>query len=155
VARIFGIDETVVSKSWIRGGLLQAKRAAFRQGPHYMWLVEGDAVDRFIVENGQYVDVDKMPDSPYRDIAERHRWYSVVDVERLTGKDHHSLNTSLRKGVYRGARRGTHWYVPAEELPRIRARVLRIGRWTTLDAVRREREIRLERRRNRRNGLAA
>ena len=61
------------------------------------------------------------------------------EIERLTGKDPSSLAKSLRLGVYRGVKRGTHWYVPASELPRIRARVLRVGRWTTLERVRYER----------------
>ena len=155
VARIFGVDDSVVSKVWIRRGLLAAKKAAFRQGPHRMWLVEDEAIERFITEHGQYVDPDKMPDSPYRAIAERHRFYSLPAIERMTGKDHHSLVTSLSKGVYRGVKRGTHWYVPAEEVPKIAARVIRVGRWMTLDQVRRERESRLELRRNRRKGVAA
>lgn len=155
VARIFGVDETTVSKVWIRRGLLAAKRGAFRQGPHRMWLVEDLALERFIIEHGQYVDPDKMPDSLYRELAEQHRFYSLPAIERMTGKDHHSLVTSIRRGVYRAVKRGTHWYVPADEVPKIAARVLRVGRWMTLDEVRREREAKLERRRNRRKGVAA
>lgn len=155
VAGIFGIDESVVSKVWIRRGLLDAKRAAFIQGRHPMWLVDDAAIERFIREHGQYVDPDKMPDSRFRDLAREHRFYSLPAIERMTGKDHHSLSTSLRKGVYRGVKRGTHWYVPADELPRIAERVIRVGRWMTLSQVRREGEARLELRRNRRKGVAA
>jgi hypothetical protein len=155
VARIFGIDESVVSKVWIRRGLLPAKKGAFRQGPHRMWLVDERDVETFIREHGQYVDVAKMPDSPYRTLAAQHRFYSLPAVERITGKDHHSLSTSLRKDIYRGVKRGTHWYVPADELPKIHARVLRVGRWTSLAQIRHEREARLELRRNRRKGAAA
>ena len=155
VSRIFGIDESTVSKVWIRRGLLPAKKAAFRQGPHRMWLVDDDALERFIIEHGQYVDPDKMPDSPFRDLAGQHRFYSLPAIERMTGKDHHSLSTSLRKGIYRGVKRGTHWYVPADELPKITGRILRVGRWMTLAQIRQEREDRLERRRNRRKGVAA
>lgn len=155
VARIFGVDDGVVSKSWIRSGLLDARRGAFRQGPHAMWLIEDAAIERFIRNHGQYVDPDRMPDSHFRDLACRHRFYSLPEVEHLTGRDSHSLATSLRKGLYSGVKRGTRWYVPASELPRIASRVLRVGRWTTLARVRHERELRLAERRNRRKGLAA
>lgn len=155
VAGIFGVDETVVSKVWIRRGLLAAKRGAFKQGPHRMWLVQDADLERFIRDHGQYVDVDKMPDSPFRDLALANRFYSLPQIERDYGRDQSSLSTSLRRGVYRGVKRGTRWYVPADELPKIASRVIRVGRWTTLDQVRREREERLMRRRNRRKGLAA
>jgi len=154
VARLCGADNTTVTKTWIRRGLLPAKRGAFRQGPHQMWLIDEADLERFIVEHGQYVDPDKMPDSPYRDLAMQHRFYSLPEIERMTGKDHHSLSTSLRKGVYRGVKRGSHWYVPADELPKIAGRVIRVGRWMTLAQVRAEREARLELRRNRRKGVA-
>ena len=155
VAGIFGVDESVVSKVWIRRGLLHAKRAAFRQGPHRMWLITSDDLSAFIEQHGQYVDVEKMPDSPYRSLAERHRFYSLPAIERLTGRDHHSLATSIRRGVYPAVKRGAYYYIAAEYLPLIRSRVLRVGRWMTLEQVRREREARLERRRNRRKGVAA
>jgi hypothetical protein len=154
VARIFGVDESIVSKTWIKRGLLPATKGAFRQGPHHMWLVDDEAVEGFIRQHGQYVDPEKMPDSPYRSLALQHKWYSLPAIERLTGKDQASLSTSLRRGVYRAAKRGTHWYIPAAELPRIAGRVLRVGRWTTLAQVRREREERLARRRNQRKGIS-
>lgn len=120
-----------------------------------MWLVEDEGIEAFIRDHGQYVDVDKMPDSPFRDLAMQHRFYSLPEIERLIGKDQASLSTSLRKGVYRGVKRGTHWYVPVDELPKIAGRVLRVGRWMTLAQVRTEREARLERLRNLRKGVAA
>jgi hypothetical protein len=155
VARMFGADESTVSKIWIKRGLLKAERAAFRQGSHYMWLVQPEDIEAFIVEHGQYVDVERMPESAYRDLAEQHRFYSQPEIERLTGKEPRSLATSIRRGVYPAARRGTHLYISAEYLPLIRSRVLRVGRWTSLAKVRYEREAQLERKRNRRKGVAA
>jgi len=47
------------------------------------------------------------------------RWFSVAEVESRVGQSAHLLLPALKAGEYRGARRGSHWYVAAEELPRI------------------------------------
>lgn len=156
VAHIFGIDASVVAKVWIRRGLLRATRGAFRQGPYHIWLITEEAVEAFIRNHGQYVDVEKMPDSPYRDLADQHRFYSVPDVCQLTGRSQSALNLALVVGRYRAAKRGVRWYIPADELPRIALRAhlgpASLGR---RQQVRRERMARLELRRNQRKGLAA
>jgi helix-turn-helix protein len=170
VAEIFGIDPGTVVKVWIRRGLLPAypggrkgrsprgARAARRSslGRVAHWVIQSVDVERFIRHHGQYVDVDKMPASPYRDLAEQHRFYSVPDVVRLTGRSQSSLNVSLARGLYRAVKRGPHWYVPADELPRIAQRAhLGPASPTHIRERRRLREQTLELRRNRRKGVAA
>lgn len=155
VAEIFGIDPGTVSKVWIRRGLLRARRG-YLQGPTRVWVVQEREVERFIRDHGQYVDVDNMPDSIYRDLAEQHRFYSLPEVVRLTGRHPHALSLALRRGIYRGAKRGTHWYVPAGELPRIASRGhLGPASRERISRVRRKLDQELELRRNRRKGVAA
>ena len=55
-------------------------------------------------------------------------------------------------GAYRAEMRGPHWYVPAEELPRI-AEAVDPWRRQHLSILQREREERLLRRRNKRKGV--
>lgn len=106
--------------------------------------------------HGQYVDVEKMPPSVYRDLAERHRFYSVPEVCRLTGRHPHALTKALLEGRFAGVKRGPHWYVPAAELPLI-ARRGHLGRADGMRVMRARARYdeRLESRRNRRKGVAA
>lgn len=118
VAQIFGIDAGTVGKTWVRRGLIASVRP-FRQGPHDVHLIDPLAVERFIVEHPEHVDVEKMPDSPYRDMAGRDPWISLVEVHRLTGRDHHAVARMIGAGAIRGRRRGAHWYMPAADVPLI------------------------------------
>ena len=150
VAEIFGVDPTTVV-SWIEKRVLRGTRA-YAVGPNQTWLVSEDSVEEFIKHRGQYIDFDKMPDSYYRDLAEQHRWYSLADVERLVGQSPHLLRPALKAGIYRGALRGPHWFVLGVELPRI-AEVTDVWRRQHVAILQREREERLERRRNKRKGV--
>jgi len=94
----------------------------------------------------------RMADSWYRDLAAKHRWYSVAEVESRVGQSAHLLLPALKAGEYRGARRGSHWYVAAEELPRI-ADATDIWRRQHLAILKRERVERLQRRRDKRKGI--
>ena len=150
VSEIFGVDPTTVLH-WIEKGLLAARRAYF-VGPNRTWLIAEDAVERFIVDDGQHFDFNKLPDSYYKDLAAQHRWYSLAEVERLVGESPHKLREALKAGCYRGALRGPHWYVAGQELPRI---AVGTDAWRRqhLHILRRERDERLQRRRTKREGV--
>lgn len=160
-AEIFGVDSGTVSKVWIRRGLLAAAVAEHRvvsprlalQGrrPTY-WIIGTDGPERFIRERPELVDVDKMPPSWYRDLAAREPWISLPEVHRRTGRDPSKVVDLILAGVVRGRHRGTHWYIPVADVSKIPS--LRGG----VEAIEYSvfcRESVLERRRNRRKGLAA
>jgi hypothetical protein len=100
---------------------------------------------------GQYIDVDRMPQGWWHDIAAQQRWYPLAEVEARTGQSPRLLVRALKAGEYRGAQRGPHWYVAAEELPRI-AEATDPWRQQHLSILKREREERLKRRRDKRKG---
>lgn len=148
VALIFGIDETVASKVWIRRGLLRSRRP-FYQGPHPIHLVAEVNVERFIREHPEYIDVEKMPESCYRDLAARDPWISLTEVHRLTGRNRHAVSLLIRAGELHGAKRGAHWYMPRSQVARIR----HLAPERIAESVWR-REVVLERRRAARKGVA-
>ena len=150
VAKIFAIDPKAVVR-WIEGGLLRARRG-YAVGPNRTWHVTDEALEEFIRERGQYVDVDRMPEGWWRDLAQQHRWYSLVEVERLTGEAPHRVRKAIRAGVYRGAMRGPHLYVPAEALASIR-NTADPWRREHVSILQRERDERLKRRRDKRKGI--
>lgn len=121
VERIFGFPhgDGRVQKVWLATGLLRATRGGW-DGPNPGWLIEPAELERFIRDHPEHVDVDRMPDSVYRDLAARNRWVSLREVHRLTGRGHHAVAKLIRDGTVRGAKRGTHWYVPLADVPRIR-----------------------------------
>lgn len=145
VAELFGIDCGTIGKTWVRRGLIHSMRP-FHQGPHRIHLIDPRAVERFIVDHPEYVDVEKMPESPYRDLAARDPWISLPEVHRQTGRNPHKVAQMIAAGVIRGRRRGSHWFIPAADVALIRP--LR-----TTDAIAESvfrRESILEVRRNRR-----
>ncbi|MDE3075269.1 MAG: helix-turn-helix domain-containing protein [Chloroflexota bacterium] len=150
VAEIFAVDPHVVV-TWIARGVLRGRRS-YPVGLNKSWLIAEEAVEAFIRQHGEYVDVERMPDSWYRDLAEQHRWYSLVEVERLTGQSPHLVVKGIKAGRYHGTLRGAHWRVAAEELSAIRADT---DPWRRehIPILLREREERLRRRRNRRKGV--
>ena len=149
VAQIFGIDSSEVGKVWIRRGLLRSRRP-FMQGPHLIHLIDGADVERFITEHPEYITVEKMPDSPYRDQAARDPWISLPEIHRLTGRDAHRVALLIRAGEIRGRRRGSHWYVPRADVALLR----HLAPEAIAESVFRRESV-LKRRRNRRKGLAA
>lgn len=147
VAQIFGVDSGTIGKIWVRRGLMRSRRP-FAQGLSLIHLVTEAEVTRFIREHPEYVDVEKMPDSWYRDLAARNPWISLVEVHRRTGRMGHAVAQLIAAGEVRGRRRGTHWYVPAADVPTIRP-------LTSADAIEEStfrRESNLTMRRNRRKG---
>ena len=149
VADIFGVDNHLPAR-WVRRGLMRGQRAGYTQGSGRVLFIQPLEVERFIREHGEWVDVDKMPESWYGTLAKQHRWYSLPDVERLTGHEPKSLAKALRAGLYAGRKRwGTWWMVPASELPRIQAATT-TWRRTHLDHVQRERSQRLRDRKRQR-----
>lgn len=148
VAAIFGIDSGTIGKTWIKRGLLRASRAAYWQGPYPVHIVDPADVERFIREHPEYVDVAKMPDSPYRDMAARDPWISLPEVHRLTGRNNHAVADLVAAGVIRGRRRGTHWYIPLADVAKIRAlqpdhiEESRFRRESVLEARRNRRKLR-------------
>jgi hypothetical protein len=148
VAALFGIDAGTVGKVWVRRGLI-ASRRPFRQGPHDVHLIDPRAVERFIREHPEYVDVDKMPDSPYRDLAARDPWISLPEAHRRTGRDPHKIVGLILAGHVRGRRRGAHWYIPVDDvalIPPLRTRDAIEESWFRRQSL-------LEVRRNRRKGV--
>lgn len=154
VAKVFGVDATTVAKAWIRRGLLPAhatREARVRRGRPVFWIVRPGDVEAFIRDHPEHVDVDKMPESPYRDLAARDPWISLPEVHRRTGRDHHTVAVQIIAGEIEGRRRGTHWYIPEREL----ARVQPLRTPEAIDESVFRRQSVLEVRRNRRKGLAA
>lgn len=150
VARIFAIDPKAVVH-WIQLGLVRARRG-YAVGLNRTWITTDEAVEAFIRDYGQYVDVDRMPEGWWRDVAEKDRWYSLVEVERLTGESPHHLRQAVRAGTYRGAMRGPHLYIAARDLEHIQA-ATNPWRRSHLAVLQREREERLKRRRDKRKGI--
>jgi hypothetical protein len=149
VARIFGIDETTVSKAWVPRGLIKSSRP-FYQGPNRIHLIQPERVERFIRQHPEWIDVEKMPPSPYRDLAARDPWISLPEAHRLTGRNTHAIANLIASGAIRGRRRGAHWYMPLADVGLIRP-------LSTPDAIEESwfrRETVLEMRRARRKGVA-
>lgn len=115
VAAIFGIDCSTVGKVWVRRGLIASVRP-FRQGPYPIHMIAPAAVERFIAEHPEWIDVAKMPDSPYRDQAARDPWISLAAAHHLTGRAPHKIVGLVRAGRVRGRRRGAHWFIPAADV---------------------------------------
>lgn len=159
--QIFGTDASTIGKVWIRRGLMRSRRP-FRQGPYLVHLVDPAAVEKFIREHPEYVDVDRMPPSPFRDLAARDPWIGTPEAHRLTGRNHHAIAKLIKAGVIRGRRRGTHWYMPAADIPLIpplhSADAIEesfFRRQSVLDIRRRRRKGLLPPTRNRRSALPA
>lgn len=148
LGRLLGTDSTVISKQWIRRGLLKAHHG-YRQGPSPVHLIPHEEVERFIVEHGEWITAANVPaDSPFRFLVESHRWYSLPDLAVLTGRT--NLDLDIHAGRIAARKRGTWWMVPSSELSKIRA----LPDEARAEAVWR-RDSRLRVRRNRRKGLAA
>lgn len=158
-AQIFGVDSGTVSKVWIRRGYVSATVAEHQvvstrlaiQGrrPTY-WIIPTDGPELFIAEHPEWVDVDKMPPSPYRDIAARDPWISLPEVHHRTGRDPHRVASLIKAGIVRGRKRGAHWFIPVADL----YLVTPLRSLEAIDESRFRRESRLEVRRNRRKGVA-
>jgi hypothetical protein len=160
-AQIFGVDSGLVSKIWIRRGLLPARaieqtvvstRLATQGHRPTYWVIATDAPERFIRDHPEWVDLDKMPPSWYRELAAADPWISLPEVHRRTGRDPSKVVALILAGTIRGRRRGQNWHIPVADVPKIPP--LRGG----VEAIEYSvfcRESVLERRRNRRKGLAA
>ena len=150
VAAIFGVDDTTVSKVWIRRyGVLRSSRP-FRQGPHPIHIVAEAEVLRLIREHPEWIDVDRMPESPYRDLAVAGgRWLPLPEVQRLTGRHAHVLANECVSGRWPTRKRGVRWMVHESTIPAITATAGYAGRYAS-DEVREET---LRHRRDRRKGI--
>lgn len=151
VAEALGVDEGLVSKRWIRRGLLRAQRAQIGNGGDRMYLVAERDVLAFIAEQGQWIDPERVPAwSPFRAAALAQRWVSLTEIAARTGHGKAWLMAHIRSHGQRTGRRGTHWYVWADDAARIPA--------LSPDAVadsRWRRDSVLAYRRARRKGIAA
>jgi hypothetical protein len=123
VARIFGVDPTTVVDRWVAMRVLPMRRAPWTQGPKPAYLASDRDLERFIRTHPEQIDVAKMPDSTWRDLAAKDPWISLAEAHRLTGRNNHAIATAIRYGVIRGRRRGlrglAHWYIPASEVAKI------------------------------------
>lgn len=154
VAEIFGTDSSAIGKVWIRHGLLKARATVWQQSHGgtraSYWIVDPADIERFIREHPEWVDVEKMPDSPYRDLAACDPWISLPEVHHRTGRGLHQVALLCRAGEIRGRKRGSHWFVPVADLPLIRSLSP-----DAIDESRFRRDSNLRMRRNRRKGVAA
>lgn len=148
VGRLLGADPTTVSKYWIARDLLPARRGC-QQGLHRIHIVAEKAVEAFIREHGQYLDLAKVPaDSPFRDLAAEYAFASLPEVQFQTGHGKLYIHRLIRSGVVRAARRGSWWYIRASDLALIPHRSP-----DECAETRFRRESVLEARRNRRKGV--
>lgn len=146
LAEALGIPCSKTIAGWIAAGLLRA-RHGYTQGLRPVHLIAHRDAVAFLAAHPQLVDADRIPDwSPFASTVER--WCSLPEVHRITGRS--NLSAELRAGTIRGARRGPRWYVPAFEVTRIRC----LAPEAIADSVFRRESV-LERRRNRRKGVAA
>lgn len=122
VAQLLGVEDKLVV-TWVRRGLLRGRAAAFRAGLRRRWVISDQAVERFIVEHGQWIDVERVPaDSPYRALAEQHRWVSVTEAALAAGRSKKFVLWYIRGGLMPARRRGQVWCIPASEAAKIPAR---------------------------------
>lgn len=151
VAELLGSDASTVCKVLIRRRFLKARRYGTRalDGRAVHWIVAERSLERFILDHPEWVEVDAMPDSLYRDLAARDPWIGLDEVLRLTGRNHHAVAGMIAAGTVRGRRRGTHWRIPLADIPLIRP--LRSPDRIAEAAFRRASN--LEMRRNRRKGV--
>lgn len=123
VARIFGVDPTTVVDRWVAQGFLNARRAPWSQGPKPVYLTSDAALERFIAEHPEQIDLDKMPRSRFRDLVARDPWISLPEVHRRTGRNTFAVAVAIRYGILRGRRRGlrgrAHWYIPLADVVKI------------------------------------
>lgn len=149
VASLLGVSCPKVVASWEASGLLPGRRG-WIQGMHRVHLYREADVIAFLAAHGQHVDADRVPDdSPFAAVARANRWLSLPEVHRLTGRSN-VAEREIAQGTVRAARRGAHWYVRAEDLPLLR----RLRPEAIADSMWRRQSV-LERRRNRRKGIAA
>ena len=151
VARTFGVDLKTVTR-WIDMGLLSARRAPWSQGPKPVWLIGDRDVDLFIRRHPECIDVRKMPESPWRDLAAKDPWISIPEAHRRTGRNGFAIAVAIRYGILRGRRRGIrglgHWYIPEADIAKIPPLSAE-----AIDESWFRRQSNLEVRRNRRKGV--
>lgn len=151
VGRLLGVDETTVSKIWIRRGLLAARRGHAVGGGRRVYLIADEAVEAFITRHGQWLDPDRVPDdSPFKAAAMATRWISLTELVERTGHGRKYLLWFIVGGVLPAARRGPHWYVRADHAWKVPARSPE-----AIADARFRREQTLDRRNARRKGLPA
>jgi hypothetical protein len=160
-AQIFGVDSGTVSKVWIRRGLLPARvieqvvvspRLAIAGRRPTYWIIDTKAPERFILDHPEWVDVEKMPPSWYRELAAADPWISLPEAHRRTGRDPSKVVDLILAGTVRGRHRGAHWYIPVADVPKIPR--LRGGVEAIEESWFRRQSV-LEVRRNRRKGVTA
>ena len=93
-----------------------------------------------------------MPDGYYKDLARQHRWYSLAEVERLTGQSPRLVIQGIKGRLYSAAMRGPYFYLAAEELPKV-GEATDPWRREHIPVLLRERGDRLKRRRDKRKRI--
>lgn len=87
------------------------------------WSTADVLLRRFVAQHPEYIDLDKMPEGPYRDLAAKDPWISIREAHRLTGRNPFAISMAIRYGILRGRRRGirpgSHWYIPAADVAKI------------------------------------
>lgn len=150
VALMFGVDETAVSKKWIRHGLLRSTRG-YRQGPHPVHRISEADLWAFVRSHPEWTDHRRMEPSPWRSYLQLNgRWLMLGEVAALTGRNDQVLARECREGRWEHRRRGPHVVIHESLVPAIAASAAK-GERRADPALR---EARLRRRRDVRKGIA-
>ena len=120
VARLLGVEESAVSKVWIKRGLLPATAGFEIGGGRRQWVVTDAGIETFIREHGHWIDARRVPeDSPFKALAMANAWISLTEVAERTGHSAHWLVWYFHAGLFPVRRKGTHWYMPAADAPKL------------------------------------
>jgi len=112
VAGLLGVDESAVSKIWIRRGLLRARPGFPIGGGRRQWVIDEPDVETFIREHGHWIDATRVPDdSPFRELAMANRWVSLPEVSERTGHGKKWLLWYFRAGLFPTRRKADRWYM--------------------------------------------
>jgi hypothetical protein len=107
LGRLFGVDPSTVSKSWIRRGWLAGGRLTDRPGAALC--VTAAALEQFIRNSPHVYDWRVMPVSRWRSLAEmvwrRDPLLTVAEAARATGISVATLRNHLARGWLVGRRR--------------------------------------------------
>jgi excisionase family DNA binding protein len=133
VAALFGVDEHLVRR-WIAEGWLPAAKG-FRMGPHKLWRVQPEDLERFIRRYPQHYDRTRIEKGTYwRNLADEvwrtDPWLTVPEAAARLGVCRETVRRHLRRGWLRGERvleAGLYggWRVRERELATFEERHLR------------------------------
>ena len=107
--RLFGTDHRVITRWWIKPGLLVGRRWSGR-GPHAGWLFSGEAVERFVREHAYAYDPARMQcGHPLARLAvveaALQRWRGCEELAAYLGVSRWTVLRAVRAGIVAHKRR--------------------------------------------------